>query len=171
VFGSQGPEPSDTEGTLPSSSNMGGRSDPFHGATVFTKLDVRNGFWHVKLDDSSSYLTTFNTPFDRYRSKHAVWDPVSRAGCMRGMSHVEVVADDFVLFVTDKQKSKRCETMMSSFSCGRIEDSSLNIEKLTLRKKEVSFTGPVMACEWTQTRLRLSATYPPLQTMQECRGH
>ena len=34
-----------------------------HGAKVFTKLDVRNGFWHVKLDDSSSYLTTFNTPF------------------------------------------------------------------------------------------------------------
>ena len=23
-----------------------------HGAKVFTKLDVRNGFWHVKLDDS-----------------------------------------------------------------------------------------------------------------------
>ena len=33
-----------------------------HGAKVFTKLDVRNGFWHIKLDDSLSYLTTFNTP-------------------------------------------------------------------------------------------------------------
>ena len=38
-----------------------------HGAKVFTKLDVRNGFWHIKLDNSSSHLTTFNTPFDRYR--------------------------------------------------------------------------------------------------------
>ena len=38
-----------------------------HGAKVFTKQDVRNGFWHVALDESSSYLTTFNTPFGRYR--------------------------------------------------------------------------------------------------------
>ena len=37
-----------------------------HGAKVFTKLDVRNGFWHVKLNQESSYLTTFNTPFGRY---------------------------------------------------------------------------------------------------------
>ena len=40
-----------------------------HGAKVFTKLDVRNGFWHVHLDYASSYLTTFNTPFGRYRWK------------------------------------------------------------------------------------------------------
>ena len=38
-----------------------------HGAKVFTVMDVRNGFWHVSLDDESSYLTTFQTPFGRYR--------------------------------------------------------------------------------------------------------
>ena len=34
-----------------------------HGARVFTVLDVRHGFWHVPLDEVSSLLTTFNTPF------------------------------------------------------------------------------------------------------------
>ena len=29
---------------------------------VFSKLDVRNGFWHIHLDDNSSFLT-FYTPF------------------------------------------------------------------------------------------------------------
>ncbi len=36
-------------------------------ARVFTVCDVKNGFWHVQLDDPSSYLTTFATPFGRYR--------------------------------------------------------------------------------------------------------
>ena len=36
-------------------------------ARVFTVLDARNGFWHVQLDEPSSYLTTFNTPWGRYR--------------------------------------------------------------------------------------------------------
>ena len=37
------------------------------GATVFSKLDARSGYWSITLDDKSSTLTTFNTPFGRYR--------------------------------------------------------------------------------------------------------
>ena len=37
------------------------------GATVFSTLDASSGFWHIKLDEESSKLTTFNTPFGRYR--------------------------------------------------------------------------------------------------------
>lgn len=36
-------------------------------AKVFSVLDAREGFWHIKLDERSSYLTTFWTPFGRYR--------------------------------------------------------------------------------------------------------
>ena len=38
-----------------------------NGSDTFTKLDLKDGYWHVKLDEESSYLTTFNTPFGRYR--------------------------------------------------------------------------------------------------------
>ena len=32
-------------------------------AKVFSTVDVKNGFWHVELDEESSRLTTFNSPF------------------------------------------------------------------------------------------------------------
>ena len=34
---------------------------------VFSILDAKDGFWKVRLDEQSSYLTTFWTPFGRYR--------------------------------------------------------------------------------------------------------
>ena len=36
------------------------------GASMFSKLDARHGYWSVKLDDESSILNTFNSPFGRY---------------------------------------------------------------------------------------------------------
>lgn len=38
------------------------------GATVFSVLDAKSSFWHICLDDKSSKLTTFSTPFGCYRS-------------------------------------------------------------------------------------------------------
>ena len=36
-------------------------------AKVFSVLDLKSGYLHVKLDEESSFLTTFNTQFGRYR--------------------------------------------------------------------------------------------------------
>ena len=38
----------------------------FTGATRFSTLDAKNGYWSVTLDKESSLLTTFNSPFGRY---------------------------------------------------------------------------------------------------------
>lgn len=37
------------------------------GATVFSVLDARCGFWMVEIDDASADLCTFSTPFGRYQ--------------------------------------------------------------------------------------------------------
>ena len=76
-----------------------------HGAKVFSLLDVRSGFWQVKLDEPSSYLTTFNTPFGRYRWKRLPFGICSAPEIFQrkmhqlieGLSGVEIVADDFVI--------------------------------------------------------------------------
>jgi hypothetical protein len=36
------------------------------GATTFSKLDARTGYWSIRLDNQSQLLTTFRTPFGRY---------------------------------------------------------------------------------------------------------
>ena len=39
------------------------------GAKIFSKLDVKEAYWHVRLDEPSSKLTTMITPFGRYKWK------------------------------------------------------------------------------------------------------
>ena len=38
-----------------------------HNSRLFSKLDVKEAFWHIKLDLESSMLTTMITPFGRFR--------------------------------------------------------------------------------------------------------
>ena len=76
-----------------------------YGAKVFTKLDVRSGFWHIVLDAKSSYLTTFQTPFGRFRWKGMPFGISSTPEVFQrwmhelieGLHGVEVIADDFVV--------------------------------------------------------------------------
>ena len=77
-----------------------------HGTKMFTVVDVKNGFWHVVLDEQSSYLTTFHTPFGRYRWKQIPFGIYSAPEIFQrrmhemieGLQGVEVVADDFLVF-------------------------------------------------------------------------
>ena len=75
------------------------------GAKVFTVLYVQQGFWHVELDDESSFMTTFNTPFGRYPFKRLPFGlSLSPEVFQRRMHEVieglhgcEVIADDFLV--------------------------------------------------------------------------
>ena len=39
----------------------------FAGKTVFSTLDLKDGYWRIQLDEESSRLCTFSSPFGRYR--------------------------------------------------------------------------------------------------------
>ena len=74
-------------------------------AKVFTKLDCKNGYWQVKLDEDSSTLTAFNTPFGRYKWTRMPFG-ISPAGeifqrrldqAIEGLDGVRTVADDLLI--------------------------------------------------------------------------
>ena len=82
------------------------------GAQVFTILDMKQGFWHIKLDEQSSLLTTFNTPFGCYRWARLPFG-ISIAPeifqrkmheLIEGLKGVEVIADDFLVHRIDAKK-------------------------------------------------------------------
>ena len=126
-----------------------------YGAKVFTVLDVRKGFWHVELEAESSFLTTFNTPFGRYRWKRMPFGICSAPEVFQrrmhqlieGLRGVEVVADDFVVVGSgDTQESavKDHDLNLERFlqRCAT-KGVKLNHNKVSLRRKEVPFIGHV----------------------------
>ena len=126
-----------------------------HGAKVFTVMDARNGFWHVNLDEESSYLTTFQTPFGRYRWKRMPFGISSAPEVFQrkmqelieGLMGIEVVADDFIAVghgETFEEATKDHDKTLLEF-LKRCEERNvrLNPEKLKLRQSQVLFIGHV----------------------------
>ncbi|XP_022780597.1 uncharacterized protein K02A2.6-like [Stylophora pistillata] len=126
-----------------------------HRAKVFTVLDVACGFWHVALDEQSSFLTTFNTPFGRYRWKRMRFGIKSASEIFQrkmhelieGLNEVEVIVDDFVVVGYGdslEAASKDHDKSLLAF-LQRCEERGihLNSDKLKLRMREVPFIGHV----------------------------
>ena len=118
-------------------------------------LDVRKGFWHVELEEESSFLTAFNTPFGRYRWKRMPFGICSAPEVfqrrihelIQGLRGVEVVADDFVvvgfgdtLQAAVKDHDRNLEEFLQRCTARGVK---LNSNKVCLRKQEVPFIGHV----------------------------
>lgn len=75
-------------------------------AKIFSKLDLASAFWHIQLDKESSLLTTFNTPFGRYRwlrlpfgikvSSEIFQKHLNQV--LEGLAGVICIADDIVVY-------------------------------------------------------------------------
>ena len=120
-------------------------------AKMFTVLDAKTGFWQIKLDQQSSYLTTFNMPFGRYRwlrmpfgisSAPEVWQQRVNQ-IVEGLAGVEVIAYDFLVCGfgdTYDEALANHDVNLQSF-LNRARERGL---KLKLRCSSVTFIGHVL---------------------------
>ena len=127
-----------------------------HGAKVFTKLDVRSGFM---LDEKSSYLTTFQTPFGRFPWKRMPFGISSAPEVFQrrmhepieGLQGVEVIADDFVVVGFGHTHLEAIQyhdkNLMTFLQRCEAQGVVLNTDKFTLRQKEVPFIGHIATDE------------------------
>ena len=78
----------------------------------FSKADLSSGYWHVQLDTESSYLTTFQTCFGRYRwlrlpfglnvSSEIFQKKILEA--FQDLPGIVCIADDVVIHGRDKEE-------------------------------------------------------------------
>ena len=81
-------------------------------ARVFSKVDLSSAFWHLSLDEESSLLTTFITPFGRYKwlrlpfglnvSSEIFQKCLFQA--LEGLPGVLCIADDIIIHGKDDQE-------------------------------------------------------------------
>ena len=128
-------------------------------ARLFTVLDAKNGFWQIPLDEKSSMLTCFNTPFGRYRwlrmpfginSAPEIWQRTMNQ-LVEGLTGTEVIHDDFLIVgcgTTDKEAEIDHDKNLRAFlDRARERNLRLNAEKMKLKMTEVPYIGHLLTRE------------------------
>ena len=126
------------------------------GARYFTKLDARSGYWTIKLDNDSSYLTTFNTPYGRYRflrlpfGLKSAQDEFQRKidYCYAGLRGVVAIVDDVLVY--GKTRAEHDNNLKAALQHTREMGIKLNDEKLDVGQSQVEYFGTL--CRWHQAR-------------------
>ena len=115
------------------------------GARVFSICDLKQGYHHVELDEESSYLTTFATPFGRYRwlglpfGLKVSSEIFQKRLCMalEGLEGVQCVADDVIVYGRDHNDHIR--NLRNLSSCCEEHGVRLNRNKCQFNVPEIKF--------------------------------
>ena len=116
-------------------------------AKFFSIIDAKKGYWHVPLDKPSSLLTTFNSPFGRYRFTRLPFGLIVSQdvfqkeldNALEGLPGVTGIADDnFVYGSTEKEHD---ENLLRLMERARQKGIKFNADKLQLKCVEASFFG------------------------------
>ena len=123
------------------------------GARYFSTLDARSGFWQIPLDEESSTLTTFATPFGRYRFTrmpfgiHSAQEVFHKRlhELFQDLSGVETDIDD--ILVWGRTREEHDERLEKTLQRARESNLKLNPDKCKIRSTEVLYIGHVLTTD------------------------
>ncbi|XP_053376974.1 uncharacterized protein K02A2.6-like [Mercenaria mercenaria] len=122
-----------------------------NGATFFTKLDARSGYWAMHLTEKSSMLTTFNTIFGRYRYLRL---PMGISSAMdlfqkkideifEGLPGVAAIVDDILVY--GKTREEHDANLRAVLQRSLEQGIRLNPDKLEVGQSQISYFGHVIS--------------------------
>ena len=123
------------------------------GKKVFSTLDLKNGYWQVELDEESSLLCTFNTPFGRYRftrmpfglkSASEIFQKKNEA-VFEGIEGIHIVADDIIIAANDLEEHNAIlhKVLQRASAC----NVKFNFDKFQFCVNEVKYLGTIISQE------------------------
>ena len=119
-------------------------------AKVFSKVDLSNGYWHSDLGEACSLLTTFVTPYGRYRWLRLQFGPKVNPEIfhrklnesLEGQKGVVCVADDIPIFgISDADHDENLRNLL--IRC-KEHNIKLNKHKCVFKTAELDFLGHVV---------------------------
>ena len=128
-------------------------------AKVFSVVDAKDGYWQIKLDEPSSLLTTFTTPWGRYRwlrcpmgiSPAAEEYQRRQIEVLEGLDGVAVIADDILIYgcgeTTEDAQGDHDRNLEAVFHRAREVNLKLNKSKLQLCKTAVPYMGHLLTSD------------------------
>ena len=120
-------------------------------ATIFTKIDARKGYHQCPLDEQSQLLTTFITPFGRFKYLRAPYGISSisehynrrMSEALSGLSGFRRIVDDIVIYDHDPiQHVAHVRAILQRCAESNI---TLNATKFKYAQPEVQFAGFVLS--------------------------
>ena len=128
-------------------------------AKIFSVVDAKDGFLQVVLDSKSSFLTTFWTPFGRYRwlrmpfgIKSAPEEFQRRLDeCLEGLENISVIADDILIYGTgdtpEEAEASHDKAISALFQRCRERGLKLNKKKIRYKLQNVAYMGHIFGAE------------------------
>ena len=141
-------------------------------ACVMTVCDCKKGYWHQKLDEASSYLTTFNMELGRYRYTVMPFG-ITVAGDVfqrkldqyfGQIEQVIVIADDIMLVGNQPNHRDHDVALTNLLETARKSNIHLNYDKLAYKKTEAEFFGKtytIDGCKPAQSKVSAIVEMPP----------
>ncbi|CAI7814886.1 unnamed protein product [Closterium sp. NIES-54] len=129
--------------------------DQLRGATVFSKLDLRSGYWQIKMADNSIHKTAFRTRYGSYEYLVMPFGLCNAPATFQAeMNHilrplldecVVVYLDDILIY--SKNMKEHVEHLRKVFEILRKNKFYVKLSKSDFALKKVQFLGHMVGAE------------------------
>ena len=139
---------------------------------IMTVCDYIKGYWHQKLDEASSFLTTFNTEIGRFRYTVMLFGitvvgDVFQRKLNQGFGKIDqviIIADDIMVVGKQHNHKDHDIALTNLLETARRCNIRLNFDKLQYKKTEVDFFGKTYTtdgCKPAQSKVSAIVEMPP----------